>query len=107
MSDTDHKLEALENSEWLQSLADLHSTAGPQRVKGLLEELLFAADKYGKTLAAKKETTIKMAVNAVKHVKGMLNGRQNLLAIFGHGFNAAREGINKRLIFDTGDSPAQ
>ncbi len=47
MPDTDPKLEALENGEWLQSLADVHRTSGPERVKGLLEKLLLAAQRYG------------------------------------------------------------
>jgi pyruvate dehydrogenase E1 component len=47
MPDTDPKLEALENNEWLQSLADVHRTGGPQRIKSLLEKLLLAANKYG------------------------------------------------------------
>jgi len=47
MPDTDPKLEALENGEWLQSLADVHRTGGPERVKSLLEKLLLAANKYG------------------------------------------------------------
>jgi hypothetical protein len=48
MPDTDPILEALENSELLRSLADLHSTAGLQRVKGLLEKLLVAETRPSK-----------------------------------------------------------
>lgn len=47
MPQPDPKREALENSEWLQSLEDIHRTGGPHRLKSLLQKLLAAANNYG------------------------------------------------------------
>ena len=47
MPENDPKIEAIENSDWLQSLANLYSTHGQKRTKELLEQLLHAAQKYG------------------------------------------------------------
>jgi pyruvate dehydrogenase E1 component len=72
MPDTDPKpvpsaaegLEALENSEWLQSLADVHRTGGPRRVKKLLEKLLLAANKYGVVIRPPSSTPYLNTISA-------------------------------------------
>ncbi|MFA5423784.1 MAG: pyruvate dehydrogenase (acetyl-transferring), homodimeric type [Phycisphaerae bacterium] len=47
MPDNNPEIGAVEYSEWLKSLSDVLETHGPVQVKGLLNRLLFEAQKHG------------------------------------------------------------
>jgi pyruvate dehydrogenase E1 component len=56
MADKDQKRIELENRDWLQSLDDVFKSEGPDRVRGILEQLHARAQKYGIDLRYSRTT---------------------------------------------------